>query len=319
MPNRETISVVKRRAFLNTLELRLRRSKGTAFQEFFAAVMTKVHGDNFVPASAAYSHGDIACDGLLNDPLTVYACYGPVDAGSGQKQSTIAQAVSKVGSDLAGAIKNWPDMKGWVFVTNYVEGTPPQISKEILKLNAADPNRHIRQFGKSDFENAILSLPVDEIEILLGYDATDADFRGLQLSLVQDVVDEIIRRSDYDAVPSDEVPLEISPKKLSGNNLPPVYKKKLVQGFVNAGDVADYLLNHPDPTLDSRVATVFKNHYLNLSSSDLTPGQIMDNIFNFALGENKPTASLDVAIWSLLAYLFERCTIFKDVAEETTS
>jgi hypothetical protein len=38
-------------------------------QEFLGALMIKVHGDNFVPATAHYSHGDLKCDGLLHEPL----------------------------------------------------------------------------------------------------------------------------------------------------------------------------------------------------------------------------------------------------------
>jgi hypothetical protein len=38
----------------------------------------------------------------------------------------------------------------------------------------------------------------------------------------------------------------------------------------------------------------------------------MDELFDFALAGRKPVTSRQVAIWSLLAYLFEKCTIFED-------
>jgi hypothetical protein len=38
----------------------------------------------------------------------------------------------------------------------------------------------------------------------------------------------------------------------------------------------------------------------------------MDELYAFTLAENRPTTPREVAVWSLLAYMFERCTIFKD-------
>ncbi|MEA2795796.1 MAG: hypothetical protein QOI87_3176 [Bradyrhizobium sp.] len=66
-----TMTPNRRRAFRNALELKLRRSRGDMLQLFLAAVMAKVWKDNFIPASAHYSQGDLKCDGLLQDPLTV--------------------------------------------------------------------------------------------------------------------------------------------------------------------------------------------------------------------------------------------------------
>lgn len=68
------LSSVKRKAVSNALELKLRRCKGTALQEFHAALMAKLHGDNFASSSTDYSQGDLKCDGLLHEPFTVFAC-----------------------------------------------------------------------------------------------------------------------------------------------------------------------------------------------------------------------------------------------------
>lgn len=316
MSQTTSMPVAKLRAWTNALDLRLRRSKGVAFQEFFAAVMTKAHGGNYVPASSAYSHGDISCDGLLSEPLTIYACYGPVDGGTGQVAPTIKKAVAKVTSDHDGALQHWPDLKSWVFVTNYVEGTPPLISKEILRLDALAQTRSVVQFGKAQFEETIFKLDVDQIELLLGNDATDADFRSLQMKDVLTVVDGIVTSNPGTLKASDDIPKVISPKKLEFNRLPPAYVDQLNRGFTNSAAVATLLLDHPDPTLDSRLATIFRNQYDDLASQGLSPGSIMDKLYAFAQGERPYSVPLDVAVFSLLAHLFEKCTIFEDAPVE---
>ena len=109
-------------------------------QHFLSAVATKVWGDNFVPATAHYTQGDLKCDGRLKKPRTVFACYGPTNGGDGQSEGATAQVVAKVDSDFFGALKEWPEIKEWIFVNSYVTGIPPQITAKLMKIADAYPN-----------------------------------------------------------------------------------------------------------------------------------------------------------------------------------
>jgi len=109
------LTSLDKRRFANALELKLRRCRGDMLQEFLGAVMSNVHGDNFVPASAFYSRGDLQCDGLLQEPLTVFACYGATNGGDGQTRGALATAVAKVETDFAGALANWPELADYSF------------------------------------------------------------------------------------------------------------------------------------------------------------------------------------------------------------
>ncbi|WP_424628521.1 ABC-three component system protein [Bradyrhizobium sp. SYSU BS000235] len=302
---------ILQRAFRNTLELKLRRSRGDMLQLFLAAVMTKVWKDNFIPASAHYSQGDLKCDGLLQDPLTVFACYGPTNGGDGQSSGSIANAVAKVAEDFFGAIQNWPALKEWIFVSNYVTGTPPQITAKILELAGAHPNRVLKQFGLEQFRLAIFSLSLDDIEELLGDDATDEDFRQLQLPEVQMVINDVMQRVHGSGL-NDDQPVIVPAAKLDFNNLPAIYQDRIRLGFQNAGRVGEYLLDHPDPTLDGKIASVFAGKYVELKMQGLQPDEIMDCLYEFTLGGQQNSTPREVAVWSLLAHLFEKCTIFED-------
>ncbi|MBD2746115.1 hypothetical protein IC232_05305 [Microvirga sp. BT688] len=301
---------IKRRAFSNALELKLRRCRGDMLQEFLGDVMSKRHGDNFVRATAHYSQGDLKCDGLLLDPLTIFACYGPTNGGQGLTAQGLAKAVAKVTEDHDGAVENWPGLKEWIFVSNFIGGCPPQITQEILKLDAANGHK-VKQFGQEQFENIILGFDMADIEELLGNAATDEDFRCMQIPEVQSVIDNVMQRV-ADGVVRDDVPVEVPAAKLDFNQLPDIYRGRIKQGFQNASRVAEYLLNYADPTLDGTIAGVFKAKYLELKTQGLRPGEIMDGLYDFALGGQRGTTPREVAVWSLLAHLFEKCTIFED-------
>jgi hypothetical protein len=99
--------------------------------------------------------------------VTVFACYGPLNAGENASPAATRQAVAKVASDFQGAVKNWAYLKRWVFVTNYL-AIPSPILREILRIQATEPNRQLSTFGKERFAETILRLSPADIEELLG-------------------------------------------------------------------------------------------------------------------------------------------------------
>ncbi len=155
-----SFSPSRRNAIKAALELKLRRAKGVKLQEFLSELMTRVYSDAFQGVGTDYSRGDLKCDGLLMDPLTVFACYGPVNAGANATKAAMSTAVAKVNSVFLGALKHWPGLKGWKFVHNYVEQPPAQIVAKILELRAAHPGVKIDIFGREQFEAALFGLAV---------------------------------------------------------------------------------------------------------------------------------------------------------------
>jgi hypothetical protein len=168
----------------------------------------------------------------------------------------------------------------------------------------------LKLFGHAQFEKAILSLDPEDIEDLIGDAATDADFRQIQLPEVQSTINDVMAAMN-DGLIRDDQPIEVPAEKLDINQLSEIYRYRLKQGFQSAGRVGTYLLDHPDPTLDGRLAGVFKTKYLELKAQGFVSDEIMNGLYDFALGEHRGIAR-EVAVWSLLAHLFEKCTIFED-------
>jgi len=300
----------RRKAIRAALELKLRRAKGVKLQEFLTALMTKVHGGGFQGTSTDYSRGDLQCDGLLSDPLTVFACYGPVNAGANATEAAMKTAVAKVEADFLGVLKEWPDLKVWKFVHNYVEQPPAQIVQKILALRKAYAKVTIDLFGIEQFETALFGLDSDAIDDLVGEAATDEDFRAIQPEVLLRVVGDLMT-ADH-GVADGDAPREIPEKKLHFNGLGEHAQSRIVQGMQNSTRVGQLLANHQDPLLDAEVAGVLKGKYLDLKSQDILPDDILFGLYEFVAGVERLSAALDVAVWSLLAHFFEKCTIFED-------
>jgi hypothetical protein len=306
------LSQLDRRRFADALELKLRRCRGDMLQEFLGAVMSNVHGDNFVPASSAYSRGDLKCDGLLNEPLTIFACYGATNGGDGQTRGALAIAVAKVETDFVGAVAHWPELKEWHFVNNYVDGTPPQISAKILELGRAHSGRVLGQIGKAQFRRLIETLSLEAVGELLGEAASEDDFRSLQLPEIQALMNALMDRASGSGI-SDDLPKNVPEKKLVFNNLSALSQQLIRQGLQNAAGVERYLSEHPVPTYGQNIAALFKGKYEELKTQDIPPDQLLDDLYDFILGGQQNTGLRQVATWNLLAHLFEKCTIFEDL------
>ncbi|MCO8019422.1 hypothetical protein NI456_11195 [Brevundimonas diminuta] len=312
-----TFSLSRRNAIKAALELKLRRAKGVKLQEFLTELMTQVHGDGFQGTSTDYSRGDLQCDGLLSDPLTVFACYGPVNAGANSTAAAMSTAVDKVETDFTGALKNWPAMKAWKFVHNYVEQPPAQIVAKIMELRTAHPNVQIDIFGKEQFEAALFGLDADAIDDLVGQAASEEDFRAIQPQVLLKVVGDLMA-VDHNAAMVDP-PREVPERKLHFNGLSHQAQSRIVQGMQNSNWVQQLLANHQDPMLDTQVAAVLKAKYLDLKAQDFTPDDILFQLYDFVAAVERVSAALDVAVWSLLAHFFEVCTIFEDEPVEASA
>ena len=118
------------------LELKLRKCSGTAFQDFFADVMAKCHGSDYVRVRPFGSLGDKGCDGYLQSSGQVFACYGALNGTLGRVSFLIAKMEEDFGKALA-AIPSI--MKEWHMAHNMVDGLPVDA---VEKLEATTSGRY---------------------------------------------------------------------------------------------------------------------------------------------------------------------------------
>jgi hypothetical protein len=290
------------------LELKLRKSYGDAFQDFFSLVMAKAHGSDFVRVHPFGQLGDKGCDGYLQSSGRVFQCYGALNA----EQDKVAYLVGKMKTDHAKAAKELGSlMKEWNMVHNLIDGLPIEAVQVLDALKKGNPKQEFAFFGVESFEEIIFSLDEQKIEDLLGIAATALDGLSLQTAELRDLVNSValaLDETDGTIASIQPVPTD----KLKFNKLPNPWVKLIEFGWSNAYLVADYLSKRPEPLFAEQLAEHFRNRYAYLKSQALTPSAIMSSLYEMVVGSGNVTAPRQVAAQALLAFLFESCDIFED-------
>lgn len=293
------------------LRLKLRQASGDSFQEFFSQIMQKKNGDDFVRVRPFGQKGDKGCDGYLISSGSLYQCYGALNGDKGK----VDYLIGKMADDFATAkAKLSAIMKEWHMVHNLVDGLPVEAVEKLNELKTQNPKITFGFFGLESFEQLIGSLSPRSVEELLGPAATNQDSQELQLPALRDLVQEIVTATAKKNASDQEAIGPVPVDKLDANELPTHWRQLISGGWQNAHIVGDYFGRHPDPMTGETVAGMFKERYQYLKAQHLTPGTIMDGLYEFITGVGSVSPARQVAAQALLAYLFESCDIFENVS-----
>jgi hypothetical protein len=297
------------------LELKLRKSSGDAFQDFFSNVMAKAHGSDFVRLRAFGSLGDKGCDGYLRSLGHVYQCYGALNADSGK----VAYLIGKMGDDFAKALTGVPAiMKGWHMVHNLVDGLPIEAVLKLDELQNINPGHGFGIIGMEGFEERIFALELAKIQDLLGIVATSQDAQNMQANELRDLVANVAQARDEEWLDVTTI-RPVPPDKLDANKLPGHWRALIANGWQNAHLVERYLARHHDPLIGERIAQVMRVRYEYLKTQNLSPGAMMASLYELITGIGLVTPARQVAAQALLAFLFESCDIFEDQVAKVPS
>lgn len=298
-----------------SLKLRLYQVHGDAFQEFFAAIMAKRHGDDYVAVRAFGKLGDEGCDGYIMSTGVMFACYGKLADVS----PVVSTLVDKINDDFAKALKSFPGtMKEWYFVHNLMDGLPAKAVQAINALKAANPSLKIGIIGPEGVEKRVLELDQANLISLLGPAGTAEHTRNMRVEIVAEIVDTVLKGF------ADEVPPAASPKpvpvdKMDFNKIPMVWRQMLEAAARNAAYVDDYLEKTADPERGTKLALVFKHRYQTLRDQSLDPDAILASLYRDITGIGVVPIDRALAAQALIAFLFESCDIFEDEPAKVTA
>lgn len=296
-----------------SLELKLRKVNGAAFQDFFSDVMQKCHGDNFVRVRPFGSKGDKGCDGYLQPSGQIYQCYGAINGDGGK----VNYLIGKMKEDFEKAKKKMPSiMKEWYMVHNLVDGLPIEAVEVLETLRKENPDIKFGFIGLEGFEERISCLSDAQVESILGPSATNHDSRNLQIEELRDLVSAVAEAAE--SMSATETAIEPVPvDKLDANDLPGHWRSLIAGGWQNAHLVASYLDRHPEPLTGERIARLINERYQYLKVQHLCPGSIMTGLYELVTGSGMVSPERQVAAQALLAHLFESCDIFENITAET--
>ncbi|WP_147021477.1 MULTISPECIES: ABC-three component system protein [Methylobacterium] len=178
-------------------------------------------------------------------------------------------------------------------------------------MRLANPHHQLHFFGKMSFKKVIFSLEEPDVVRLIGRAASLADFENLQPPEVVAVLQAVVKATSDD-LPDDDEPAPVPRDKLRYNAITGAVARKVAMGQTNSDIVRAHIDNDPNPLLGITIANEFRRRYKELDLQDLTPNEVMLGLYDGIVGTGNPTQERDVAAWSLLAYLFTACTVFKD-------
>ena len=289
------------------LELRLRKSTGDAFQDFFSTVMASLHGDDFIRVRPFGTLGDKGCDGYLMSTGQLFQCYGAL-GGESKQVSTLT---TKMTADYGKAASNLGTiMQEWHMVHNLVDGLPVEAIQTLNAIETANKDKKFGFIGLEGFAERIFKLPPSQIANLLGPAASDYETKNLDITTLRKLIHDLAIAAD--AVTFDTVDLRpVPPDKLDYNNLPNHWKFLITGGWQNSHIVASYFDRHSDPLAGDKVAKLFRDRYDYLKSQQLQPGDIMASLYDLVMGTGNVLPQQQVASQALIAFLFENCDIFE--------
>lgn len=296
-----------------SLELKLRKVNGNAFQDFFSDVMQKLHGSDFVRLRPFGSKGDKSCDGFLQSSGQIFQCYGAINGDGGK----VDYLIGKMKDDFKKANEKVSSiMKEWHMVHNLVDGLPIQAVEVLESLKKENPDLKFGFIGLEGFEERISRLGDTLVTQLLGPVATNQDSRNLQIEELRDLVNAVAQATE--SITTTDSHIEPVPvDKLDANDLPGHWHSLISGGWQNAYLVASYLDLHPDPLVGERIAGIFNKKYQYLREQNLSPGNIMNSLYEMVTGAGSVSPERQVAAQALLAHLFESCDIFKNITRVT--
>ena len=99
--------------------------------------------------------------------------------------------------------------------------------------------------------------------------------------------------------------------KIEANALSEAVARLLKEGMIKTHLVEEFLSQWYDESLGERLAAAFKAEYARLCDHR-TPNEIFGDLQAWAGGTSRGTPEHEIAVYTVLAYYFERCEIFEE-------
>jgi len=277
-------------AFLN--------AKGDAFQTFFEKLMSLAYKADFMPCRPWGRQGDQKNDGYLKSERMLFQVYAP-------DEMTAAKAKAKIKEDFDGAKKHWRKyFDKWIFVHNAVKGLPPDVLKTLLDLAKADKQITVTHWCLQEFRDVFRRITPDDLCAWFGSAPTPETIVGFKDLKV--IFDHLARQTTITNLQVKDVP----PGKIEANDLSDSVAVLLKHGMAKAPLVEQFFEKWHDPYLGERVAHSFRSKYQSLRA-DLRPNEIFNELMTWAGGSDRGTPEHELAVYTVMAYYFERCDIFE--------
>lgn len=283
-------------------EIKFLKAKGNTFQEFFEKLMGLAYKTDFMACRPWGNRGDRKNDGFLKSEKQLFQVYAP-------NEMKEREAIKKITEDFEGAKQYWgPHFIKWAFVHNANTSLPPHVHKVLLEFHQANQTINIETWGLEELRLVFRKIPLEDKQIWLGFAPTAETRMKLDFSDLQPVLENLAAQSAAQNLPVKDVPSG----KIEANALSESVATIIKEGMIKADLVRQFFDQWHDPELGEKIAESFRKQYKLLRDERLTPNKIFVELQTWAGGEQRGTPEHELAVWTVLAYYFERCDVFEE-------
>ncbi|PDS34696.1 hypothetical protein CO665_29530 [Rhizobium anhuiense] len=297
------------------LELKLRKSGGTSFQDFHGEFMGRLYPGDFIPVRAQGSLGDGGMDGYLESSDTLYQCYGARNGAV----TDVRDVCKKMLADFHTARESTPRMKRWLFTHNLID-LPRQMVDTYQQIRAIAQGHGIETglFDINMYRDLLPKLSEDDLEDLIGIRV----FNSADLDRLPAAVSEIIAgimEAMEDGLPADAPITEVPLDKMDYNNIPGRWRGNLTLFLQYSPIVKEILARYPDPKAPEFAPLFLQAEYKRLKEQGLDAGTILKILHENLAGYVNENDGRQEASMAVLSSMFESCIIFEDKEDTKTT
>lgn len=199
-------------------------------------------------------------------------------------------------------------MRGWALVHNH--GLPAPVVQQLDALRATHPRITITHWDQERLRSLLDRMSRRQLEALFGRPPEARDFLRVGFPEIAPLVRAIEGRLAAQVSPPDGPLTPVPVTKLELNALSPASARFIRLGRESERVVEEYFDAHHDPTLGQRVAAGYRAEYLRLRREGWGPDAIFARLVEFTGGASAES-NLAAAVYTILAYFFERCDIYE--------
>ncbi len=283
---------------------------GNEFETYVASSLRHRHL-GFMNPDPAGAFGDGGCDGITNDGLIVYACYG-----SRQILNAERALVTKMETDFSRGKDEWDAFETWRFVTNARVG--PKATAKLIEFNVLHDDSSARPISCVIWEEEELwthvlahLTNVQLNELLPGVPSAE----NVELADLIPLLDSL-----SDASAPVETGTSIKPvpaEKMDFNELPLASQHELGEGRLLAPSISEWFIGQADLELRDRCAAKFRRIYAEFKRTAGDSRSILERMYTSIGGSDFRLDSQRAnAVYAVVSYFFDACDIFEEPPED---
>ena len=284
---------------------------GATFETFFTHIM-QCHNPNFRQIKPQGQYGDRKNDGFDSTTGTYYQVYAPENIQTKEKET-----INKLVADFNGLYSYWQTItpiKFFYYVINdKYKGAYASLYEELQKIRIQYPDITVDIILSKNLEDIFMNLNENSITDIIGIIPTPDNIE-FEYDVMKEVVDYLLK---VETKPQQEV-IPANPdfiKKITFNNLSENVADYLKYHRIKEYAVSDFFELNSD-FAKNELRNVFNGLYneaLNfIPDSENKNDKVFFYIYDKAYPKHsKHSTAIDSAIFTLMAYYFEYCDIFK--------